>query len=215
MRVLTIDTALQGCAVGLYNSEQDTISENIVHMERGQAEHLVPMIQGIVDDYSQIDLISVTKGPGAFAGLRIGMMSAKTFGMVLNVPVVGISTFDAVAHTAQNKASVILIETKRHDYYAQINGQQPECLTAEDVISKCSKNNAVIAGNANARFQSEIKNVDSLKFIDIEMISPASLAKLAIKEFNKNPEDISVEPIYLRGPEIGKPKRAPRKLEKQ
>ncbi len=212
MHILTIDTALQGCAVGLYNSEKDDISEDIINMERGQAEHLVPMIQDLVQNFETIDLIAVTKGPGAFAGLRIGLMSAKTFGMVLNKPVVGISTFDAISHTVQGRADIILLETKRHDYYAKIKDAPPECLTAQDVIEKSGKGKITIAGNANDRFKSEVTAPHDFEFIECNMVAPQSLAKLALWEFTNNPGGLNTDPIYLRGPEIGQPKTPPRRL---
>lgn len=211
MNILTIDTALQGCVVGLYNNDDQTIKENIMKMERGQAEHLVPMIQEVTNDFNQIDLIAVTKGPGAFAGLRIGLMSAKTLAMVLNIPVVGVSTFDVIANTVHVLPDIITLETKRSDYYVQVVGQEPQCMSANE-IQKFAIDKTIIAGNANERLKSELEEVSNIEFIDIDLTSPQSLAVLALEQFMKAPEKINSDPIYLRSPEIGTPKRPPRKL---
>ncbi len=213
MRILTIDTALQGCAVGLYDSVSDVITEDMLKMERGQAEHLVPMIEEITKgDYKGIDLIAVSQGPGAFAGLRIGLMCAKTLSMVLSIPVVGVPTLQAMQKASEKNAGVVLIETKRADYYVQIEKQEPACLSAVEVMSAIKGKGHTIVGNANDRFKMEIREIEDIRFETIEMIPPKILAMIALETFTKSPDSIDSNPIYLRAPEIGTPKRAPRKI---
>ncbi len=213
MRVLSIDTALQGCVVGLYDYKKGMLAEKTLQMERGQAEQLVPMIEEIVGYYQEIDLIAVTRGPGAFAGLRIGLMCAKTLSMVLNKPVVGVATLKAVRLTANIETPcVTLLETKRHDYYVQIFDEEPTCLDAENIVDRIGGAQCKIVGNANQRFQGEVTSRKTLSFINVEMISPQAIAELAIQQYEENPNETSTAPIYLRGPEIGTPKRAPRKI---
>lgn len=212
MRILSMDTALQGCAVGLYDSETGLSEENILPMERGQAEHLIPMIEDMITEYDALDLIAVTQGPGAFAGLRIGLMSAKTFAMVLNIPVVGVSTFDCMF--AISNADMVVLETKRQDYYAQIKGESPACMHAQDIEDKSAGQGITIIGNANDRLKSELNQMDHIIFKDVDLIPPHILSALAIEKYTADPAAINAEPIYLRGPEIGTPKRKNRKIAK-
>lgn len=212
MQILTIDTALQGCTVGIYDTDEDTIIENAVKMERGQAEHLIPMIEEIVSDFEKIDMIAVVRGPGAFAGLKIGLMSAKTFGMVLKVPVIGVTSFDAIYETTEKKAQAVILETKRKDYYAQIRHKEPQCLTAAEIEKTINGEKITIAGNANNRLKDELQSHDNVEFIDCELSSPKSVAKTAFEQFKTAPNKVDISPLYLRGPEIGTPKKKPRKL---
>lgn len=213
MRILTIDTALQGCAVGLYDRADGMIAENILEMERGQAEHLIPMVEEITNgEYEKIDLIAVSQGPGAFAGLRIGLMCAKTLSMVLDVPAIGIPTIQAMKKASQENADIVLIETKRADYYAQIGKNESACLTTEQIEQETQGKSYTIVGNANERFKKEARNTANLTFETINIIAPKILAVLALEKFEDTSEDINTNPIYLRLPEIGTPKRTPRKI---
>ncbi len=189
-------------------------------MERGQSECLIPMVQSVLDDakksFSDLGMIAVTQGPGAFAGLRIGLITAKTLGQVLSVPVAGVSTFDAIAHSAnenkEKKMLSIVLETKRHDFYFKFRDELPQCLTAEQIMKKINTQNCHIIGNANQRLQSEANFPPSSSFETIEKISMEKLAELAHTIYQHTPEAINSDPIYLRGAEIGTPKRKARKI---
>ncbi len=127
MIVLAIDSTMNGCGACLYDDANGVIFSEILEMSRGQAEHLMPLIDDMVQDYDDIDLIAVTKGPGAFTGMRIGIATAKSLGLALDIPVFGVCTFEAVLNTYLSDDSPeshgyygVLLETKRQDYYFQM-----------------------------------------------------------------------------------------------
>lgn len=214
MKILTIDTALQGCGVGLYDSELgEIIAERQEPMTRGQAEHLIPIMQGVTQgQYEGIDLIAVINGPGAFAGLRIGLMCAKTLAMVRDIPAIGISTFQAARRASQQNADVVILETKRADYYVQIGMEAPQCLSAAQIMAHLGGGPATIIGNANERFCNEVQNTENLTFETLNLIPPRCVAQCAQDLFKKTENLPALEAVYLRGPEIGTPKNKPRKI---
>ena len=69
-------------------------------MARGQAERLVPMIEGALGDagvaLSDVDRIGVGTGPGNFTGLRIAVATARGLALALGMPAVGVNAFDAI-----------------------------------------------------------------------------------------------------------------------
>ncbi len=224
MIILSIDSTMSGCGVCLYDdNKKQVLASKTLEISRGQAEHLMPMIDDIVESYNCIDLIAVTKGPGAFTGMRIGLATAKALGLALGIPVCGVSTFQAIFQTymsleeAQNHAFYgVLLETKRQDYYFQLfdkNGVYADslCATAQEVSSIIDNRECIILGDAASRFRAESSDFEHLSFYDILQPSPAIIAQIAGQEYSNGEFDCS--PIYLRLPEIGKPKNIPRKLQ--
>ncbi len=209
MNILAIDTTMNGCSACLYDSASGAVASKTLEMSRGQAEHLMPMIEQMVNDYNDIDMIAVTKGPGAFTGMRIGLATAKVLGIALDIPVIGVSTFEAVLETylaIDGHKSYdyygVLLETKRSDYYFKMFGSDYEgaAMDAQDISAMIEGKNCLILGDANNRFKGE-------NSYDINLPDPVQIARIAMQ--NRS-EDCS--PIYLRMPEIGTPKNMPRKL---
>lgn len=128
--LLGIDSATRGCAAAVLRGEQ-VLAEQSQPMDRGQAEALMPMIEKILKDAclrpEHLDCICVTYGPGAFTGLRIALAAARGMALALNVPCIGVTTFEAVAQGALESAApdapetlLVVIESKRDDVYAQL-----------------------------------------------------------------------------------------------
>ncbi|PCI56162.1 MAG: tRNA (adenosine(37)-N6)-threonylcarbamoyltransferase complex dimerization subunit type 1 TsaB [Alphaproteobacteria bacterium] len=226
MITLAIDSTMNGCSTGLYHDEKGCMAESVMEMSRGQAEHLMPMIDAVLDDagiaYNEIDLIAVTKGPGAFTGMRIGLATAKSLAMALEIPVIGVCTFRAVLQTylrdkvtADHDSYGVLLETKRQDYYFQMfDGKTLEPCTdkvsvsTQDIVDLIQGRGCVILGDASQRFKSEVDTEDGLSFYDIKLPCPAMVADCA----GLDNLETGCDPVYLRAPEIGTPKNPPRKM---
>src|SRR5579872_2478679 len=102
MRILAIDTALAACSAAVLDTEQAVISAHeSLAMTRGHAEALMPLVARVLDrakcDFSEIDRIAVTTGPGSFTGLRVGISAARGLALAAGKPAVGLSTLAAYA----------------------------------------------------------------------------------------------------------------------
>lgn len=102
MRLLAIDTALGACAAAVLDSEfDDILASEIIPMERGHAEALMPLIARVMDragvEFAALDKIAVTVGPGSFTGLRVGIAAARGIALTAGKPAVGVSTLAAYA----------------------------------------------------------------------------------------------------------------------
>lgn len=60
-------------------------------------------------DINGIELIAVAQGPGSYSGLRGGLSAAKSFSQVLNIPIVGVSTLEAMAYEAVNVEGTLAV----------------------------------------------------------------------------------------------------------
>lgn len=87
----------------------------------------MPMILAALADAGELlrslDAVAVTVGPGAFTGIRIGLATARGIGLAAGIPVVGVTTFSAVAagigRGEWHTAVVVLLNSKRGDVFAQ------------------------------------------------------------------------------------------------
>lgn len=100
MRILAIDTACNLARVAL--TEDGVLRKELtVDDKRRHSVKLLPAIETLLQECGvvakDLDLIAVTKGPGSFTGLRIGVVTAKTMAYALHIPLVGVNTLDAIA----------------------------------------------------------------------------------------------------------------------
>ena len=131
MRVLAIDTALAVCAAAVLDTARPGIrARESLPMLRGHAEALMPLIARVMHaaqlDFSDLDRIAVTVGPGSFTGLRVGIAAARGIALAAAKPAVGLSTLAAYAApliAKDDKVPVVAAIDARHDQvYLQIFG---------------------------------------------------------------------------------------------
>lgn len=122
MYILGIDTATRVAGAAVVG-EGRLIAERFVHNLKTHSQNIMPIIQQVMEDSElkphELHGIAVTGGPGSFTGLRIGMSVAKTMGQVLNIPVVGISTLQALAWNAVGIDGLIcpLLDARKQEAY--------------------------------------------------------------------------------------------------
>ncbi|MFV1981642.1 MAG: tRNA (adenosine(37)-N6)-threonylcarbamoyltransferase complex dimerization subunit type 1 TsaB, partial [Rhodothermia bacterium] len=97
--LLSIDTAGSACAVAL-STPDDLLAVRVLREPRIHSAKLVPLIREVVEDAGfqtrDIDAVAVSKGPGSYTGLRIGVSTAKGLAFGLDIPLVGVATFEAL-----------------------------------------------------------------------------------------------------------------------
>lgn len=136
MKVLGLDTATSGCSAALWEDGRVT-ARRAEPMARGQAEVLVPMAQGVLADagigFDALDRVAVTVGPGAFTGLRIALAAARGIAVATGLPVVGVTSFEAVAHGLPDaeragRAVLVAVDSRRTEPYLQLFSAELEPL---------------------------------------------------------------------------------------
>lgn len=144
MRVLAIDTALEACSAAVLDTERATIlASEQLPMARGHAEALMPLLARVMDraklDFSEIDRIAVTTGPGSFTGLRVGISAARGIALASGKPAVGLSTLAAYAApyiAADDTLPVVAAIDARHDHvYLQVFGAGGRTLVPPRITS--------------------------------------------------------------------------------
>ena len=224
--ILGMDTSMSACSVALIADGQ-TITHAPEEMTRGQSEALAPMIDRVMigHDYADLDAVAVTRGPGAFTGLRIGLAAARRLAMTIDRPCLGISTFDVLSLQVMQNTDVVVpsdgiiviaIETKRDDFYIQAIGEDgsfvipPAAMMAEDIRSALPEDRPLfIAGDGWSRLHGELgpEGPAMREIPNVVLPDAAVLAKCA-QAFVETPDDAPTSPLYLRPPDVTMPKKA-------
>ncbi|QDT89332.1 tRNA (adenosine(37)-N6)-threonylcarbamoyltransferase complex dimerization subunit type 1 TsaB [Gimesia algae] len=98
---LGIESSGLSGSVAIYRPGQQITQIELPQQGRKHAQTLVAEVKNLLEQLNitarQITGVGVSRGPGSFTGLRIGITFAKTFGYVTGCPVLGIDTFEAIA----------------------------------------------------------------------------------------------------------------------
>ncbi|MDD5724191.1 MAG: tRNA (adenosine(37)-N6)-threonylcarbamoyltransferase complex dimerization subunit type 1 TsaB [Syntrophales bacterium] len=127
MITLAVDTSVTTTSVALLE-DKDIRAELFVNTGRNHAEVLLPAIERLLASVgigkAQIDLFAVTVGPGSFTGLRVGTSTVKGLAFVLQKPVVGVCTLDAlvlnVAHADARVTICPMVDAGREEVYTAL-----------------------------------------------------------------------------------------------
>ncbi len=124
--VLGIETATDVCSVALLKDES-LVQEAALAQPRAHSTHLVPLIQETLQTAglspSDLNLIAVSQGPGSYTGLRIGLSTAKGLAYALDIPIIGVSTLEALAlastpHASANNLILVAFDARRDELFA-------------------------------------------------------------------------------------------------
>lgn len=107
MLTLAIDTAANFCSACVWDGQRVLGAEER-DIGRGHAEQLVGTVEKALvtagKEFADIGRIAVVVGPGSFTGIRVGVAAARGFGLALGIPVVGVTTLEALAADARAEA---------------------------------------------------------------------------------------------------------------
>lgn len=123
--LLAFDTATPAVTVALHDGERIVATSTKVDARR-HGELLAPGITAVLDEAwvprQDVTAVAVGVGPGPFTGLRVGLVTARTLGAVLDIPVYGVCTLDVLAIAAVDAGSVqepflVATDARRKEVY--------------------------------------------------------------------------------------------------
>lgn len=101
MRILSMDSSSTPASVAVLEEEK-ILAEFFINTKMTHSQTLMPMVKNVMDmagtTMDDIDLVAVTKGPGSFTGVRIGVSCAKGIAFPCDIPCAGISALEALAY---------------------------------------------------------------------------------------------------------------------
>ncbi len=145
MLTLGIDTATKVCTVALAEGEKILASYEI-NMGMTHSEGLVPQMEQLFQRTGiakkDLELIAVSRGPGSFTGLRIGLATAEAMAYGLHIPMIAVSTLEVLAYNlpAENVLLVPVLDAQKGNFYRALyewkNGELMEVAPVEILAGK-------------------------------------------------------------------------------
>lgn len=223
MRVLVIDTALGLCSAGVFEVDAGVgggmaraLALRSEAMAKGHQERLAGMVRDAVAEaggsgaagFAGIDRIGVTVGPGSFTGLRVGLAFAQGLGAALAVPVVGVSTLDALAASVDGEGpTAALIDARRGQVYARFwRGGEAQGPAGALSIEAATARVRALGPDVRLAGSGAGLVAEGVAATGPDGPSPEALARLtAAADPAANPP----RPLYLRAPDATPPSRLP------
>ncbi|MET8942276.1 tRNA (adenosine(37)-N6)-threonylcarbamoyltransferase complex dimerization subunit type 1 TsaB [Streptomyces sp. NPDC004542] len=210
MLLLALDTATPAVTVALHDGTDVLVSSSQVDARR-HGELLLPAVDRVFAEAGlKLDAVTgivVGIGPGPYTGLRVGLMTADTFGLALGVPVHGLCTLDALAYATDIEKGpfVVATDARRKEVYWATYADSRTRLTdpavdrPADIAERVAGLPAVGAG--------ALLYPDTFpQAHEPEHVSAAALASLAAEKLAAGEEFPAARPMYLRRPDAQVPK---------
>jgi len=198
--------------VSLAKDGQTILCKEIAEQGYSHAERLHVFIEEILKKtkvkIQELHAVAVSKGPGSYTGLRIGVSTAKGLCYALGIPLIAVDTLQVLAHqvSVDNGIIVPMLDARRMEVYSaifdknhdNIKAVQAEVLT-EDSYSEFTETLYFI-GDCQEKCQTVLTQ-PNFKFIpEIVFPSASQMSQLSYEKFNQNDfEDVAYfEPFYLK-----------------
>ena len=126
--ILCLETATPVCSVAL-NESCCTIALRETEGQNAHSEKITNFIREVMEvaeiDYKQLDAVAVSKGPGSYTGLRIGVSTAKGICYAVSKPLIAVETLHAMAYGMvdtfpETSLRIPMIDARRMEVYAAI-----------------------------------------------------------------------------------------------
>ena len=200
MKILSITTSHRMCGCAVSNGER-ILGEIIFTGDRRCVEELTERIEGLLRDCKlrpeDLGGIAVDIGPGMFTGLKIGIVTAKTYAQVLNLPMVGISSFTILAEGVPSEYPCVatIIHSSRDEFYfalfrrtgVVLEGAEPgSVLTAHGIKNRLlSAQEKIYVTGGGAQILRQELPAERLILTEPQNCSPnaANLCRLAFRMF--------------------------------
>ncbi|MGE4352405.1 MAG: tRNA (adenosine(37)-N6)-threonylcarbamoyltransferase complex dimerization subunit type 1 TsaB [Bdellovibrionales bacterium] len=209
MKILSLDSAAAGCGVCLWQDGR-VIADRLEGMLRGQDARLIPLVQETMFDagweFDALDRIAVTRGPGSFTGLRVGLAAARGMGFASGKPVLGIDRFSVFRQACQTagRPLLVVLDSRRAELYTcwvEADGamQAPKLLTVEQIVRElAAREEGRLAGDCPELLPELADSGRWVQPASSESVCAAALAAAAVLD---DPAFLP-RPLYLRPPDV-------------
>jgi tRNA threonylcarbamoyladenosine biosynthesis protein TsaB len=218
--ILNIETSTRNCSVALAKNGKTIICKEIAEIGFSHAEKLHVFIEDIIKEakinFSDLKAIAVSKGPGSYTGLRIGVSAAKGLCFALDIPLISINTLKVLAMQVSIESGVIIpmIDARRMEVYSAIFDHQFNKIRTieaqildENSFSEIEEK-IYIVGDSSDKAKTILTNRNITYLDEILFPSTNQMGQLSFEKFQNNDfEDLAYfEPFYLKDFLITTPK---------
>lgn len=210
--ILNIETATKNCSVSISKNGNLVALIELSEAQFNHAEKLHVFIKEVLNEskikFSHLNAIAVSKGPGSYTGLRIGVSAAKGLCYALNIPLISVDTLAILARKVQIETGYIvpMIDARRMEVFTQVFDETNNEITNAEAL--------IIDENAFTEFNQQLhilgdgalkckEVLTDAKFVfndDFQYPSAKEMIQLSYQKFQQNMfEDVAYfEPYYLK-----------------
>jgi len=219
MVCLGIDTSGETLSVGI-SLDQKIIGERICEGKEPHSTRLIHEMETLLKETGierdQLNLIAISGGPGRYTALRVGMATAKGIAMAKEIPLVFVSTFQALACSQlphEGPLCVVLDARRKLVYMATFEArgdvlkgnEEGQALSYDQAADHVPKE-ALLTGDGVPLIQPLLQNQGKQCRFQHGVIHGGDVARLGEITFVKKPRnDLDGGPIYIRKVEIHNP----------
>ncbi|MDY6011942.1 tRNA (adenosine(37)-N6)-threonylcarbamoyltransferase complex dimerization subunit type 1 TsaB [Clostridium sp.] len=229
MLVLSVDSSSK-CATAALIKDDLLLAEYTLNNKREHSVLLMGIIQKLLDDsgitIDDVDGFVVSKGPGSFTGLRIGMATIKGLSFGSNKPYVSVSTLEGLAFSVSSFDGIIcpIMDALRENVYTAIyrskNGKLEtivDCTSMElsELKEKLNELGEKVMFTGDGVYKHKdylIENIENASFAPIHLntVRASQIGEIGLNLLkNGIKDDDNSSPLYLKQPQ------AVRELEKR
>lgn len=212
--LLNIETATTNCSVSVAKNGKLCALKEHDTPNYSHSEQLHLFIQDVLEEsnltFSDLEGIAVSKGPGSYTGLRIGVSAAKGLCFALDIPLVSIATLESMAHQSKSEGFDFIIpvlDARRMEVYSTVFDKHLAVIreTKAEIIEpnsfqKYAEQGSVHLVGSGAEKCKNLLNHSNFSFDFTSVPSAKEMCQLSHKKFEKNEfEDVAYfEPYYLK-----------------
>ncbi|MFK5878360.1 MAG: tRNA (adenosine(37)-N6)-threonylcarbamoyltransferase complex dimerization subunit type 1 TsaB [Flavobacteriaceae bacterium] len=211
--ILNIETSTKNCSVSLSENGKVIALKEINDGNYSHAEKLHVFIDSVLNEAAikihQLNAVAISKGPGSFTGLRIGVSAAKGLCFALDIPLISINTLQCLALQVDKKIGCIIpmLDARRMEVYSavfdmdynQIRETEAQILDETSFQNYLEDGNVYFIGDGVPKTKEIISHPNAF-FIDDKLPSANEMAMLAFQKFQQDDFESSAyfEPFYLK-----------------
>ena len=211
--ILNIETATTNCSVSIAQDGETVFLKEDNNKNYSHAESLHVFIDTVLKEskinLNNIDAIAVSKGPGSYTGLRIGVSAAKGLCFALNKPLISVPTLQALAYQVNIEDGMIIpmLDARRMEVYSaifdssynEIRETEAQILNSEAFAEYFNGGKVYFIGNGVEKTKSILRNHNAI-FIADKFPSANEMGLLAYNKYKISDfEDVAYfEHYYLK-----------------
>ncbi len=211
--ILNIETATKNCSVSLSRNGELIAIKELNNGNYSHAEVLHSFVNEVVNEsgisLSDLSAVAISKGPGSYTGLRIGVSAAKGLCFALDIPLISINTLASLAHglTIKSGKIVSMLDARRMEVYSavfekdfiQVRETKAEIIDGNSFLEYLDKGTVYFVGDGAEKCKDVITH-DNAVFSEEQFPSAKEMCSLAYDKYKKNDiEDVAYfEPFYLK-----------------
>lgn len=211
--IINLETTTTNCSVSLSKDGEILVLKEDYGDGYSHAEKLHRYIEYVFNESgfskNDLDAVSVSKGPGSYTGLRIGVSAAKGLCYALDVPLISVNTLLSLAKqvSSDNGLIIPLLDARRDEVYTavfssaydEIKSTNAHVLTEDSFTEYLDQHKVYFIGNGVEKTHEIIRSENAV-FISGKLPSAEQMGTISEEKFRQNEfEDLAYfEPYYLK-----------------